>query len=194
MQYLTDFADQDVVLPIAAIVLSILLALGWWRGAAAWGAVVAACFGATLLLKLALESCGPRPPHELIYSPSGHTMAGTVVYAGIAALLGLSLPASVAAAVPVATLIGWSRVRLGLHTVPEAMLGGVLGVAGVAALRLLAGPPPRQPRVRRQLRAAVPAAALLLAAVLHGRHSPAEAVIGRAARQHVGPILRCGAS
>ncbi len=191
VRFLTDFADQDVVLPIAVLVLLILSLAGWWRGAAAWAIVVAASFGTMLLLKLGLEACGPRP-HHLIYSPSGHTMAGTVIYGGAMALLGLSGPASVVAAALIATLIGWSRVWLGLHTVPEALAGGALGVLGVEALRRLAGPPPAQRR-RFPLRMALPAAVLLLAGLLHGLRSPAEAVIQQAARHDVGPILRCRA-
>ncbi len=192
MRFLTDFADQDVVLPIAAAVLLVLLLAGWWRGAAAWGGVVATSFGITLLLKLGFEACGPRP--HLIYSPSGHTMAATVVYGGLLALLGLSLPANAAAALVIAGGIGWSRVWLGLHTVPEALAGAALGLAGVAALRLLAGAPPLRPRTRALLRAGLPASVLLLAGLLHGRHSPAEAAIRQVSRHDVGPMLRCRSS
>lgn len=193
MRFLTDFADQDVVLPIAGAVLLVLTLAGWWRGAAAWTATVTASFGTTLLLKLAFEACGRRP-HHLIYSPSGHTMAGTVVYGGMLALLGLPLPASLAVALLVAALVGWSRVWLELHTVPEVLAGGALGLAGVAALRLLAGTPPARPRRRTALRATVLAVVAVLAALLHGLRSPAEFLIQDAARRDIGPLLRCEAS
>ena len=192
MRFLTDFADLDVVLPIAGLVLSILLLIGWRRGAAAWAAVVAAGGGIILALKLGFEACGSPRAHPLLYSPSGHTMSGTLVYGGILALLGLSLPASAVAAAAIAVLIGWSRVWLGMHTVPDTLAGGAVGVAGVVALRLLAGLPPRQPRTRTLLRGTVLLAVLLAAGLLHGRHSPAEAFVQQAARRQVGPILDCG--
>ena len=41
MTFLTDFADQAVLLPVAAGVAIMLLLLGWRRGALAW--TVAVC-------------------------------------------------------------------------------------------------------------------------------------------------------
>ena len=87
MRFLTDFADGNVVLPIAVLVPLILSLAGWWRGTAAWGIAVTASFGTTSLLKLGFEACGPRP-HHLIHGPSGHTMAGTMVYGGLLTLPG----------------------------------------------------------------------------------------------------------
>ena len=40
MKFLTDFADQAVVLPMVAAVSVVLAAQGWWRGALAWLCVV----------------------------------------------------------------------------------------------------------------------------------------------------------
>ncbi len=46
MNFLTDFADQAVVLPFALVVAVALGVAGWWRGAFAWIAGVGAvCWG-----------------------------------------------------------------------------------------------------------------------------------------------------
>lgn len=168
MQFLTDFADQAVVLPLIATVALCLAALGWPRGALAWLAAVGVSFALVLLLKLAFVTCGPALGVPALRSPSGHTAAAAVIAGGLAALLRhrggvVLLTAGLAAA-----LIGTTRLVLGYHTPPEVLLGGTIGVAGALGFAALAG---RAPALRvRWLFAAV----LIVAVLLHGEHLDAE--------------------
>ena len=36
LTFLTDFADQAVVLPVAVAIAFVLAVAGWWRGLIAW--------------------------------------------------------------------------------------------------------------------------------------------------------------
>jgi hypothetical protein len=165
--FLTDFADQAVILPIVIAITIALLAQGWRRGAAAWAGTILATFGVMLGLKLILIPCGSAAFH----TPSGHVAAATVVTGGLAAMLrrrrGIVVPVALLAAV----LIGISRVVLGLHTWPEVTLGALVGMAGAKAMERAAGPPPGI-----DLRRLV-SIALAVAVVFHGLHLPAEAHI-----------------
>src|ERR1051326_4502016 len=87
MTFLTDFADQAVMLPIVLAVAVALAAMGWWRGALAFLGVVAVTFAAVLTLKLGFLACRPVFGPWSIESPSGHTAAASVVAGGLAALL-----------------------------------------------------------------------------------------------------------
>jgi hypothetical protein len=71
-----------------------------------------------------------------------------------------------------AIVIAGSRLALGMHSLPEVVLGAVVGLGGAWALLVLAGSPPPGLNVRR---IAVVAAAV--AVVFHGLHLPAEAHI-----------------
>src|ERR1700722_3268120 len=86
MKFLTDFADQAVVLPVVAAVAIVLFAQGWRRGALVWLGVVSATFAAVLVLKLAFQACGPVFGPWDLQSPSGHTAAASVVVGGFVAL------------------------------------------------------------------------------------------------------------
>lgn len=77
------------------------------------------------------------------------------------------LPAALMAAI----VIGVSRLILGAHSLPEVILGAMIGLAGAAALLRFAGVPPRlklMPLV---------AVIVVVAAIFHGLHLPAEAAI-----------------
>ncbi len=159
MNFLTDFADQAVVLPVAAAVLLGLLALGWRRGALAWGLSVVGVLSVMLGLKLAAFACGgllglDGPGDWSLVSPSGHTAASAVVYGGLLSLLAPASPAGTALAVlgggAVALCIGLTRLALHAHTLADVLVGAVVGVAGAAAMRWMAGPRPvrlSQPRL-----------------------------------------------
>lgn len=168
MRFLTDFADQAVVLPLIATVALALALLGWWRGALAWLATIGLCFGAVLSLKLLMVTCAPAMGLPVLRSPSGHTAAAAVIAGGVAGLLGWPRVTILAVAVGAAVLIGATRVALGLHTGPEVILGGMLGIAGAVAFASLAGPVPRL-RLRW-----VFAVILVVALLLHGQHLNAE--------------------
>jgi membrane-associated phospholipid phosphatase len=173
MLFLTDFADQAVVLPIVAAVAVVLAAQGWWRGAFAWLTVVGITLGVILTLKLGFHACGPVfVPWEL-RSPSGHTAAASVVAGGLVALLAGRRAAVVCVALLAAVVIGLSRLELGAHSPPEVVIGALTGVAGAALLSRLAGTPP----TRRPV--SLLAVAFVVAMLLHGMRLPAEAAILR---------------
>jgi membrane-associated phospholipid phosphatase len=175
MRFLTDFADQAVVLPLIAAVAMGLGVLGWHRGAVAWLLAICSSFAAVLALKLALITCGPAVGIPALRSPSGHAAAAAVLAGGLAVVLGQHIRTVLALASLAALLVGATRIGLGLHTVPEAVLGGALGVCGSLGFARLAGVPPVL-RLRWLL-LIVAGVALLL----HGRHLDAETRIRAAA-------------
>ena len=182
MEFLTDFADQAVILPVGAAVLLGCLGVGWVRGALAWSACVAGVLAAVLALKLVGLSCGALLGWSRVgvASPSGHTASACVVYGGLAALLAprsrAGALAAAALALGVAVLVGGTRLELRVHTPGEVLLGALAGLSGAAALRYLAGPPP--PRAARPWLLAAAFAAML---ACHGRRLEAEAELRRLA-------------
>ena len=168
MTYVTDFADQAVMLPLIAAVALTLGALGWWRGAAAWLLAVGATFASVLMLKLLFGACLGVPS---LRSPSGHTAAAAMFAGGMTAIVGLDRRRVAAAAGLAVLVIGVTRLVLGEHTAPEVALGGVLGLSGALGFARLAA---SVPRLRlRWLFAIIVAMGLLL----HGRHLNAERYI-----------------
>jgi undecaprenyl-diphosphatase len=66
--------------------------------------------------------------------PSGHTAAATAVAASVV----LAQPVFAPLVVPLAALIGYSRVRLRVHHLSDVLAGAALGLAGaIVATRLL---------------------------------------------------------
>ncbi|HVC62726.1 MAG TPA: phosphatase PAP2 family protein [Acetobacteraceae bacterium] len=171
MMFLTDFADQAVILPVVFAVAIVLAMQGWRYGALVWLGVVFATFGLMLVLKLVFLACAPlRGPID-IHSPSGHVAAATVVSGGLAALLTRRRATILPIAMLAAVAIGVSRLVLGMHSLPEVVLGALVGLAGAAALLTLAGAPSAL-RPGRLL-----AVVVIVAALFHGMHLPAEAAI-----------------
>jgi len=168
MLYLTDFADEAVVLPLIATVALMLAVLGWRRGALAWLGAVGVCFAGVVVLKLICITCGPALGLSGLRSPSGHTAAAAVIAGGIAVALGQGRRQVAAIAGLAALLIGVTRVVLGLHTPMEVALGGTLGVLGMLGFAWLAGKPPAL-RLRFLF-----AAIVVVALLLHGQHLDAE--------------------
>src|SRR4051794_41985585 len=87
VRFLTDFADQAVIMPLVLAVAVALALQGWRRGAFVWLVVVAATFAMMLALKLAFLACTPLFSPMDIQSPSGHVAAATVVAGGVGAVL-----------------------------------------------------------------------------------------------------------
>lgn len=131
MHFMTNAGDQALIIPIEAGVFLVFLVCRCWRMAAAWAVMIVAGSGLMLALKLYFEACGPAR-HRVLYSPSGHTMAATMVYGGLLSLTRLNRAALLAATLAIAMLMGWTRVALGYHTVMEVVVGGALGLAMVA--------------------------------------------------------------
>lgn len=185
MRFLTDFADQAVVLPVVLAVAVALALQGWRRGALAWLAVIAGTFGAMLGLKLAFLACSPLFGPMDIQSPSGHTAAAAVVMGGLAGLLTRRHISVLPAAVLAALVIGFSRLWLAQHSLPEVIVGASVGMVGAAVLPRLAGPVPT-------LRIApLVLMAIGVAALFHGLHLPAEAAIRHTAFRAAQYIPAC---
>ena len=145
MLFLTDFADEAVVLPVAAVVLAVLLMLGWRRGALAWFFGVGGVLGTMLVLKLIVFACIWRLPDLALSSPSGHTAAAAVVYGGLLALLARQRGGALLGALAggaFALLVGFTRLALHVHTVPDVVVGAAVGVTGAMLLRRFAGDRP----------------------------------------------------
>ncbi len=192
VQFVTDFADQALVLPAILLITLSLALIGWWRGLAAWLAVIGVCYAIVLAMKLLFIACGSPLPMLALRSPSGHTMAGTLLYGGVLALFGLARRPAILCAVGLAMLIGITRLALHDHTVSETLLGAAIGVAGVAALTRLPGPPPtRLARLSLPLRLALALLVVAPALLLHADRSPAEQIIAVFARTHLRQYLAC---
>ncbi len=174
VQFLTDFADQAVVLPLALVTAIVFAASGWWRGLAAWLLAVGGVLGTIMLLKVAFAGCAVLGAHTGVRSPSGHTGSACIVYGGILLLMlrgWLPKPVLLLLPVAVALLFGASRLLLQVHTPGDVVVGGLVGMAGIAALSRLSGP------VALRYKSTLVLVLVLLMATLHGRHLGAEAAI-----------------
>jgi membrane-associated phospholipid phosphatase len=176
MLFLTDFADLAVILPLAAIVAVSLAAVGWRREALAWSVAVTGTLAAILLLKLLAFSEAGDFLDGRLDSPSGHTAAGTIVYAGLLTLLGRRLATRVRIALlagaALALLFAVTRLKVGEHSLPDVLVGAAAGLAGVLVLARLAGARPAAARGAGLL--VVGAIVVLVAATLHGHRLRAE--------------------
>ena len=185
MQFLTDFADQAVTLPVAVATLLTFVLVRWWRGALAWAGVLAVTLGLVLVFKLLLFACGATPSPYLPRSPSGHVASATVVYGGLAAIILAGRRAALMPAVAIAAVVAATRLGLRVHTYADVIGGGVIGFAGVLALVRFAGPLPRFPRWLPAL------LALAAVALLHGDHLDAEQRIRALAAYFHPPFAAC---
>ncbi len=174
MGYLTDFADQAVMLPLAGLITTTLLLSGWWRGAAAWVVAVVGVLGTLAVAKYVFFACFALLGGTGVHSPSGHTAAAAVIMGGALVLfLRGRVPGAVLVAIPVgfAVLFGISRLAVQAHTVPEVLAGGAVGLVGALVMAWLAGPRPPM----RGWPAALGAAAILIG--LHGVRLHAETAL-----------------
>ncbi len=168
LTFITDFADQAVILPLVLVIGLGLLLQGWGRGAAAWAAAVIVTLATMLALKLVFMVC----PAADLQTPSGHVAAATVVAGGMAALLLRGRRVALLVAVLVAALIGATRLGLAAHSPIEVVIGAGVGMLGAWALVALAGPPPTTLNLRR-----IAVLAVTVVVIFHGLHLPAEAHI-----------------
>lgn len=180
MKFVTDFADQAVILPLAATVAAVLAVAGWRRGALAWVAWIGGTLALVLALKLASAVFGHLLPAGELRSPSGHTASAGAVYGGMLAGLAQRLTGhnrwSLACVVVAVAAVGASRLALDMHTLLDVAVGSAVGVGGGMALVRSAGAPPRDMPL-----APVAAAALLVIATFHGAHLVLERPIRDAA-------------
>lgn len=199
LRFITDFADQAVILPIFASVTLILLVARRWRVALAWLVAVAGVLGVILVLKVVCYACGWLLPvlsadRLNLQSPSGHVASAAVVYAGLALLVARAgagagaasrMGVALALSAGVGMVIGVTRAGLGAHSPLEIAVAIVVGSAGAVLFAGLARP------VDGRARWSVIAATVGAWVLFHGVHLPAEAairtVLGERLRQTVAP-------
>jgi membrane-associated phospholipid phosphatase len=180
LHFVTGFGDQGVVLPFVAAVAIALVAAGARREALYWCAAMVVALSATLALKLFFLPCGHLFPWLSLHSPSGHAAASIAAYGGFA-LLWAKLTrdrwlrvAFIASAFLFAIGIATSRVLIHVHTVPEVLLGGLMGLSAPAVLsrveRRMDEPTPRPLSLLLLL-------PLILVLLLHGASLPVEGKI-----------------
>jgi membrane-associated phospholipid phosphatase len=174
--FVTDFGDTAVTLPLWALMVAFLAFAGEKRAAVCLALAVAAC-GLTIgIAKLALQSCGrPLLSIELV-TPSGHAALATVVYGSFAYLLGRGAATQrgwvFAAGTVIILCIAVSRVALAVHSVSEVIAGVLIGLLALAIFGRAARP---LPECKSILWLCLPAAALT--AVFHGSHWPVEEIV-----------------
>ena len=175
MKFLTDFADQAVVLPLVVAVALVLVFQGWRRGACAWLVTIGTTFSVVLALKLIFLSCTAVFGPIGLRSPSGHAAAAAAVCGSLAVIYGGSVRGVLVTAVLAWVAIGLTRIGLHAHSWPEVVLGGGIGLAGAVGMVRLAGAAPGL-RLRPMVLAAT-----FVVALFHGRHLAAEIAIQDAA-------------
>jgi len=100
----------------------------WWLAAAAL------CVGSTGFLKIYFFVC---PPLSDLQSPSGHTSLSTLVYGTLTfavavASTGWRRYAAIGAGILFVGGIGISRILIHAHSIPEVMLGSIMGLVALA--------------------------------------------------------------
>ena len=191
-EFVTDFADQAVLIPsVIAVAIGFAIA-GWYRGALVWTGVLACTFASIVLLKLACLLFGSLWA-EGLHSPSGHTASAAAAVGGFFGLLvrrkGGDWRWTVLISAGVAFAIGLPRLRLHVHTGLDVLVASVVGVGSATVLVKLAGPPPQALRLSPIVMAL--AAVVLL---LHGFQASAETAIKRIAASGFWDEVHIGAS
>ena len=135
MFFLTNFADLGLLLPLVAMIALALAIVGRQRDALAWSLSIIFTFSMMLLLKiLVFVFLGTKESDGLI-NPSGHTAAGTVVYAGLLFLIGersaLRTPLTLLAGAMFGLIFGFTRLMLRFHSLADVLVGGLVGLVGV---------------------------------------------------------------
>ncbi len=176
--FITDFGDTAVTLPLAGLTIAFLFFSGWRRAALLIALTLAGCGLAIGLAMLALQSCGQPLLHVAVTNPSGHAAISTAVY-GSLAILYTAREATERRWLPwigAGVLLGaiaFSRVVLDTHSPIEVALGLAIGLAALALFRrgLASGPAVPFEGFWFAITAAV------LIAVMHGTRWPVEDVV-----------------
>ncbi len=151
----TDVAVFVTDLASTTVLMFLLASLFWVVDRRRTLVVISYAFaGVALIIGLKAFLGLPRPPTELFLIeldgdaygfPSGHTFAAVIVYGGL--LLAFERTRAwllVAAVTLLVTLIGLSRVVLGVHYLGDVVAGGLLGVGYLLVMeRLTRGDPQR---------------------------------------------------
>ncbi|MBL6081082.1 phosphatase PAP2 family protein [Belnapia sp. T18] len=149
MLFLTNFADLGLLLPLVGMIALALAAVGRRRDALAWSLAVICTLTTMLLLKVLTFVFIDPGKFEGLVNPSGHTAAGTVVYAGLLFLIGERFASrtilALLAGAMFSLIFGFTRLMLRVHTLEDVLVGGMVGLVGVSVIACLASP--RRPTV-----------------------------------------------
>ncbi|HEY4343867.1 MAG TPA: phosphatase PAP2 family protein [Parvibaculum sp.] len=195
LHFITGFGDQAVVLPFVAVVAIALAAMGARREALYWCvAIFVALFGA-LIAKIVFLPCGHLIPELDLRSPSGHTAAAVAAYGGFAMLwVKFSKDRRTRAMFISAAIIGCvgiaaSRVLIHVHTMPEVLLGGFIGLSAPTFLARMQPPESEATPRPTLLLLLVP---LVLVLALRGATLPVEGLIDHLSLQLMAWFGVCG--
>ncbi len=132
---LTNFGDQGLILPFVLSVGAMLLFSHARREALLWILATGTALGTMLLLKLVFLPCGHLLPQWHLRSPSGHAASAFIAYGGFAVLEAQLRSARwqrlaiLGAGFLFACLIAASRLALDVHSLPEVLLGSLVGLS-----------------------------------------------------------------
>lgn len=138
MNFLTDFADQAVIMPVVFIIF-LCIAKANKKQALVWLGGIGAFLFLVLIGKMFVHACGQYLPEWDLKSPSGHTASSSLVYG---ALIGYIIQdktfyRTFLIAFLIAIIFGFSRLYLEVHTVADVVTGGLIGTLGATMVRYL---------------------------------------------------------
>jgi membrane-associated phospholipid phosphatase len=136
--FTSRLGEAQILLPAALLAAGTLLlrhngrALAWW-----WMSLLGAAIAVTTASKVAFMGWGLGWPAIDFTGISGHSMFAAAVYPVLAATLAARATpgrqrAAIALGCALATLVGWSRIMLGVHSPSEVLAGLLLGGAASA--------------------------------------------------------------
>ena len=131
---ITDCGDLAILLPLAAVLTGWVLLVRKPGILKVWLAALALCIGGTAILKIYFFAC---PPLSDLHSPSGHTSLSTLVYGTLTLAIAANLKdwrrwLVVIAGTMFVVSIGVSRIIVQAHSIPEVLLGSVLGIGALS--------------------------------------------------------------
>jgi membrane-associated phospholipid phosphatase len=138
--FVTDFGDSAVTVPLALLTLIFLVVAGRGQLALGWGLAIGGCGVAIGALKLVFGACNSGLTTVGIVSPSGHTAMSVAVYGSLALLVAARLPRRfrsvvISAAAVSLIVIAVSRIVLHDHTPAEIAVGLIVGAGAVGGFR-----------------------------------------------------------
>jgi membrane-associated phospholipid phosphatase len=175
--YVTDFGDTAITLPLSVLMICFLFFLGERRAGIGLALALAACGIAIALVKLVLQSCGhPLLSIDLV-NPSGHAALSTMVFGSLGFLLSHGSTAErrwifTTSSLTIILAIAVSRLALAFHSPAEVLAGVALGLVALIIFCYAA----RSLPARREF-LWLGLFALVVIGLIHGSRWPIEEVI-----------------
>jgi membrane-associated phospholipid phosphatase len=133
IQALTNCGDLAVLLPLAGVLTLWMLLTRQPHLVLWWLVALAICIGTTGILKIYFFAC---PPLSDLHSPSGHTSFSILIYGSLIVAVASDVAGwrrIVAIGSGAAFVIGIavSRILVEAHSIPEVLLGSVIGATAL---------------------------------------------------------------